>query len=131
MSGSDTDKHLTSWAGLCPQNAESAGKKKATRIGKACAYIKPLLTEISLVVSRSSKKHPGMYAKYKLLQKRRGGEKPISLLLGSFLLRFTTCYQRTSRTTPSCTAMRRKLLKTALLRLGKLWHSCAAKVATF
>ena len=75
MSVFDTDKHLISWAGLCPQNAESAGKKKTTRIGKAGAYIKPLLTEISLTVGRSSKKHPEMYAKYKLLQKRRGGKK--------------------------------------------------------
>jgi len=30
----DTSKHLCSWAGLTPQNAESAGKKKTTSIGK-------------------------------------------------------------------------------------------------
>jgi len=34
MSVFDSAKHLTSWAGLCPQNAESAGKKKTTRVGK-------------------------------------------------------------------------------------------------
>jgi len=71
----DSAKHLVSWAGLCPQNAESAGKKKTTRIGKAGVYIKPLLVEIALAVGHSSKKHPEMYAKYKQLQKRRGGKK--------------------------------------------------------
>jgi transposase len=71
----ESAKHLSSWAGLCPQNNESAGKKKTTRIGKAGAYIKPLLVELALVVGRSSKKHPEMYAKYKQLQKRRGGKK--------------------------------------------------------
>jgi|GEM_PF-1798988 len=34
MSVFDSAKHLISWAGLCPQNAESAGKKKITRVGK-------------------------------------------------------------------------------------------------
>ena len=43
MSVFDTSKHLCSWAGLTPQNAESAGKKKTTRIGKsgACRKTQP------------------------------------------------------------------------------------------
>ncbi|RKJ82612.1 hypothetical protein D7X33_01490 [Butyricicoccus sp. 1XD8-22] len=40
--------HLCSWAGLTPQNAESAGKKKTTRIGKAAAYLKPLPIQVAL-----------------------------------------------------------------------------------
>ncbi|MCD8127829.1 MAG: IS110 family transposase [Clostridiales bacterium] len=32
MSVFPTSKHLCSWAGLTPQNNESAGKKKTTRI---------------------------------------------------------------------------------------------------
>lgn len=43
MSVFPTSKHLCSWAGLTPQNNESAGKKKTTRISRAGAYIKPLL----------------------------------------------------------------------------------------
>ena len=42
MSVFPTSKHLCSWAGLTPQNNESAGKKKTTRISRAGAYIKPL-----------------------------------------------------------------------------------------
>jgi len=40
----ESSKHLCSWAGLTPQNNESAGKKKTTRIGKAGQYIKPSLS---------------------------------------------------------------------------------------
>ena len=43
MSVFPSSKHLCSWAGLTPQNNESAGKKKTTRISRAGAYIKPLL----------------------------------------------------------------------------------------
>lgn len=67
-------KHLASWAGVAPQNNESAGKKKTTRIGKAGAYIKPLLVQIALVASRM-KDHPEITSKYQSLKKRRGGKK--------------------------------------------------------
>jgi len=76
MSVFETSKHLCSWAGLTPQNAESAGKKKTTRIDKAGAYLKPLLIQIALAASRS-KKHPEIYGKKQTLQKRRGKKKAI------------------------------------------------------
>ena len=41
MSVFPSSKHLCSWAGLTPQNNESAGKKKTTRISRAGAYNKP------------------------------------------------------------------------------------------
>ncbi len=41
-------KHLCSWAGLTPQNNESAGKKKSCRISRAGAYLKPLLVQYAL-----------------------------------------------------------------------------------
>jgi transposase len=74
MSVFETAKHLTSWAGLTPQNAESAGKKKTTRIAKAGQYIKPLLVQVALAASRSDK-HPEMKGKHQALKKRRGGKK--------------------------------------------------------
>lgn len=72
----NTSKHLCSWAGLTPQNAESASKKKTTRIGKSGAYLKPLLIQIALAASRSEK-HPEIYGKKQALQKRRGKKKAI------------------------------------------------------
>jgi len=70
----ETSKHLTSWAGITPQNAESAGKKKTTRIGKAGVYIKPLLVQMAVTTSRSDK-YPELKAKHQMLKKRRGGKK--------------------------------------------------------
>ncbi len=74
MSVFETSKKLCSWAGLTPQNNESAGKKKTTRIGKSGAYLKPLLIQIAIASSRSEK-HPEIRGKYLALKKRRGGKK--------------------------------------------------------
>lgn len=76
MSVFETAKKLTSWAGLTPQNQESAGKKKTTRIGRAGAYLKPLLVQIALAVSKSDK-HPELKNKYQQLKKRRCGKKAV------------------------------------------------------
>ena len=53
MSVFPTSKHLCSWAGLTPQNNESAGKKKTTRISRAGTYIKPLLVQCALCAIRA------------------------------------------------------------------------------
>lgn len=52
MSVFPSSKHLCSWAGLTPQNQESAGKKKTIRISKSGAYIKPLLVQCALAAIR-------------------------------------------------------------------------------
>jgi hypothetical protein len=76
MSVFPTAKHLCSWAGLVPQNNESAGKKKTTRITRAGAYIKPLLVQCALAVC-ASEKHPEIKSRYLALKKRRGHKKAI------------------------------------------------------
>ena len=76
MSVFPTSKHLCSWAGLTPQNNESAGKKKTTRISRAGAYIKPLLVQCALCAIRT-KKFPEVRNRYLALKKRRGHKKAI------------------------------------------------------
>lgn len=76
MSVFPTSKHLCSWAGLTPQNNESAGKKKTTRIGRAGAYIKPLLVQCALCAIRA-KQNPEIRSRYLNLKKRRGHKKAI------------------------------------------------------
>lgn len=76
MSVFPTVKHLCSWAGLVPQNNESAGKKKTVRITRAGAYIKPLLVQCTLAVCKSDK-HPEIKTRYLALKKRRGHKKAI------------------------------------------------------
>ena len=68
--------HLCSWAGLCPQNNESGGKKKSTRISKAGAWLKPLLIQVALGAIRNKDCQYFAY-KHKALSKRRGKKKAI------------------------------------------------------
>ena len=76
MSVFPTSKHLCSWAGLTPQNNESAGKKKTTRISRAGAYIKPLLVQCALSAIRK-KSNPEIRNRYLSIKKRRGHKKAI------------------------------------------------------
>lgn len=76
MSVFPTSKQLCSWAGLAPQNDQSAGKKKTTRISRAGAYIKPLLVQCANAAV-ASKKHPEIRHRYLALKKRRGHKKAI------------------------------------------------------
>jgi len=76
MSVFPTSKNLCSWAGLAPQNDQSAGKKKTTRISRAGVYIKPLLVQCALAAIKS-KKHPEVFNRYNALKKRRGHKKAV------------------------------------------------------
>jgi transposase len=84
-----TAKHLCSWAGLTPQNNESAGKKKSVRISRAGAYLKPLLVQIANAAVRSDK-HPEFKNRYISIKKRRGHKRAI-IAIARMLL--TAIYQ--------------------------------------
>lgn len=71
-----TARHLCSWAGLAPQNDQSAGKKKTTRISRAGVYIKPLLVQCALCAIRN-KRTPEVANRYNAIKKRRGHKKAI------------------------------------------------------
>jgi len=76
MSVFPTAKHLCSWAGLTPQNDESAGKKKSVRISRAGVYIKPLLVQCANAVV-ISEKHPEIRGRYLSIKKRRGHKRAV------------------------------------------------------
>jgi transposase len=76
MSVFPTAKHLCSWAGLTPQNNESAGKKKSVRISRAGVYIKPLLVQCANGVVKSEK-HPEIRGRYLSIKRRRGHKRAI------------------------------------------------------
>ena len=46
-----TAEHICSWAGLCPGNNESAGKRKSASVTKGNPYIKSMLCEIAWVIA--------------------------------------------------------------------------------
>ena len=91
-----TAKHLCSWAGLTPQNNESAGKKKSVRISRAGAYLKPLLVQIANAVVKSDK-HPEIKNRYLSIKKRRGHKRAI-IAIARMLL--TAIYQVIKKAEP-------------------------------
>jgi transposase len=48
---------LVSWAGLCPQLRESAGKSKSTRVGKEAPWVKPVLVQAAWSAVRKKGSH--------------------------------------------------------------------------
>jgi len=76
MSVFETSRHLCSWAGLAPQNDNSAGKKKTTRVSRAGVYLKPILVQCANAAIKSNK-HPEVRNRYNAIKKRRGHKKAI------------------------------------------------------
>jgi transposase len=76
MSVFQTAKHLSSWAGCCPRNDQSGGKRKSTRISRAGVYLKPLLVQVANGLLKSDK-HPEIKDRYLRLKARRGHKKAI------------------------------------------------------
>ncbi len=76
MSIFPTSKKLCNWAGLTPQNNESAGKKKSTRVSRAGIYLKPTLVQCANAAIKSNKE-PYFKNKYLKIKKRRGHKKAI------------------------------------------------------
>lgn len=69
-------KHLCSWAGLTPQNNESAGKKKSVRISRAGVYLKPLLVQCANAAIKD-KSCPYFKYRYESIKRRRGHKRAI------------------------------------------------------
>lgn len=55
MSRFPTHKHLASWAGLCPGNNESAGKRKSGKTRKGSKWLNSGLCEAAKAVARTKK----------------------------------------------------------------------------
>jgi len=73
MSQFPTAGHLASWAGLCPENNESAGKKRSTTIRHGNAYLKKCLCQAVYAARRQS--GSPLAERYYQIQSRRGPQK--------------------------------------------------------
>jgi len=76
MSVFPTAKHLASWAGCCPRNDQSGGKRRSTRISRAGAFLKPLLVQVANAIVVSNK-YPECKERYRRVKARRGHKKAI------------------------------------------------------
>jgi transposase len=69
-----TDAQFASWAGLCPGNNESAGKRKKAKTMQGNKQLKAALCQVAWANSRS-KNRIGQY--FRRIRKRRGDKKAI------------------------------------------------------
>ena len=83
MSRFPTAGHLLAWAGLCPSQNESAGKRHSSRLRKGAPWLKTLLIQCAWAASR---KHDSYYqAQFNRLKSRRGPKTAICAVAASML----------------------------------------------
>lgn len=87
--------HLASWAGICPGQNESAGKRKAARTRRGSRWLRGALTECGHAAARAR----GTYLseRYRQVVRRRGKKKAI-VAVGHDIL--TTAWYLLSRNQP-------------------------------
>ena len=83
MSRFPTAGHLVSWAGLCPRNDESAGKRRSTRVRKGAPWLKTMMVTAAWAAAR--KKNNYFRAQFGRLKARRGAKKAIVAVAASML----------------------------------------------
>ncbi len=72
MSQFPTPQQFASWAGLCPGNHESAGKRRHGRTGKGNSWLRAALSQVAWAAARSRKSY---YRSLYYRHKARGGSK--------------------------------------------------------
>ena len=83
MSRFPTAGHLISWAGLCPKNDESAGKRRSNRMKKGAPWLKTTLIQCAWAASR--KKNSYLQTQYLRIRSKRGAKKAIGAVAASML----------------------------------------------
>ncbi len=67
--------HLASWAGMCPGNNESAGKRKSGKTRKGSPWLRAALVEAAQAAGRTKQTYLG--AQYRRLALRRGTKRAV------------------------------------------------------
>jgi transposase len=83
MSRFATAGHLLSWAGMCPRNDETAGKRRSTRLRKGAPWLKTTLVQCAWAASRKNDSY--LQAQFRRLRSRRGPKKAICAVAASIL----------------------------------------------
>jgi transposase len=75
MSRFPTSGHLASWAGMCPGNNESAGKRKSGKTNKGSPYLRAALVQAAWAASHT--KGTYLSAQFRRLVRRMGKKKAL------------------------------------------------------
>src|SRR5487761_953604 len=90
-------KRRLSWAGMCPRNDQSAGKRRSSRLRKGTPWLKTTLVQCAWAATRKNDSY--LQAQFRRLRSRRGPKKAICAVAASILtavyhmLRDGTFYQ--------------------------------------
>ncbi|HEV8632788.1 MAG TPA: IS110 family transposase [Chloroflexota bacterium] len=84
MSRFPSAKHLASWAGLCPGNKQSAGKRLGGRTTNGNVWLRAMLGEAAWSIARSRGSY--LHAQYHRLARRRGKHKAATAVAHSLVV---------------------------------------------
>ena len=95
MSRFPTAGHLASWAGMCPGNDESGGKRRSGKTTKGSKWLRSALTEAAHAAARTKGSY--LLAQYAGIKGRRGSKKA-AVAVGHSIL--AICYHILEREVP-------------------------------
>ncbi len=78
-----TAGHLVAWAGLCPAQNESAGKRRRGRLRKGAPWLKTMLVQCAWAAKRAKASYYS--AQFFRLRARRGPQKAVCAVAASLL----------------------------------------------
>ncbi len=84
MSRFPTDAHLASWAGMCPGNNESAGKRKSGKTTKGNIHLRAALTQAAWAATHTKQTY--LAAQYRRLVKPKGKKRALVAVGHSLLV---------------------------------------------
>lgn len=79
-----TDSHLASWAGMCPGNNESAGKRLSGKTNKGSTHLRDALVQSAWAASHTKQTY--LAAQYRRLVKRKGQKRALVAVGHSILV---------------------------------------------
>jgi transposase len=77
-------RHLASWAGVCPGNRESAGKRLSSHLTQGNVWLRGLLGEVAWAAVRT--KGTSLHARFQRLVRRMPPQKAVVAVMQSLLL---------------------------------------------